>query len=286
MKELVASKEKQSLLTKPFIRWAGGKQNLINEIFKFIPKERTARYFEPFLGGGSFFLKGEFGTSFLSDLNPNLTNSYQQVKDNPTEVFQRLQSFQFPITPELYYKVRDEYNSCSGEQTLEQAVRFIFLNRTSFNGIYRVNRLGHYNVPFGKADPAFGSLENLKAIGEKLSKATITTGYYDEIEDVVQVNDLVYLDPPYPRLSETAFFNLYTLDRFSDDEQEDVSKFANRLDAKGAKVIVSNADLPIIRDYYAGWDIQECSAYRYISCKKERIKVKELIIRNFTDERA
>lgn len=266
---------------KPFIRWAGGKQNLIKEIYKNINIEGIDRFFEPFLGGASFFLNGNFKHSFLSDLNPNLINCYQQIKIDPEGVFEGLNMFQQPVQPETYYSIREEFNKSSGEQSLAQAIRFIFLNRTSFNGIYRVNKLGGYNVPFGKSNPAFSSLDHLKGISQKLQGSTIFTGFYDEIDDFVTAGDLIYLDPPYPKLSETAYFNHYTLDKFDSNDQENVAEFADKLWSKGGKVVISNADIEEIRSLYCGWDIVECSTYRFVSCKKERVKVKELIIKNF-----
>ncbi len=266
---------------KPFIRWAGGKQNLIKEIYSHISLQKINTFFEPFLGGASFFLNGSFKRSFLSDLNPNLTNCYEQIKRDPISVHKGLKQFKTPVKSETYYEVRDKFNKHNGEQTLDQAIRFIFLNKTSFNGIYRVNRSGLYNVPYGKPNPSFSSLNHLIKISEKLQKASIFNGYYDEIESLVVKNDLIYLDPPYPKLSDTAYFNHYTLDKFGHDEQIKVAEFADRMNKKGASVIISNADLIEIRELYKKWKIIECSTYRYISCKKERIKVKELIIKNF-----
>lgn len=266
---------------KPFIRWAGGKQNLIKEIYDNLDLNGVNRLFEPFLGGASFFLFGEFEYSYLSDLNFNLTNCYQQIKLNPKGIYDGLSRYLIPVTPDVYYHERDVFNYHNGEQTLDQAIRFIFLNRTSFNGIYRVNKSGIYNVPFGKPNPAFTSLEHLEKISRKLQQTTIFNAYYDEIEKLVQPNDLIYLDPPYPKLSDTAYFNHYTLDKFDNKEQEKVSMFAKRIQAKGCKIVVSNADLPEIRELYSSWNISECSTFRYISCKKDRVKVKELIIKNF-----
>jgi DNA adenine methylase len=271
----------ENVSLKPFIRWAGGKQNLINEIYSHLNFENIGRYFEPFLGGASFFLKGNFNQSFLSDLNPNLINCYNQIKNDPGSIFNGLDQFEIPVKESTYYFIRDQFNRHNGEQTLEQAIRFIFLNRTSFNGIYRVNKSGKYNVPFGKENPAFSSLEHLKLVSQKLQNTTIFNDYYDSIENLTQENDLIYLDPPYPKLSVTAFFNHYTLDKFDQNEQERLADFALRQSNKGCKVVISNADLDVIRDLYQNWEIKECSAYRYISCKKERIKVKELIIKNF-----
>lgn len=266
---------------KPFIRWAGGKQNLIKEIYENLDLKGVTRLFEPFLGGASFFLHGEFEYSYLSDLNSNLTNCYQQIKLNPKGIYDGLSRYQIPVTPHVYYHEREVFNDHNGEQTLDQAVRFIFLNRTSFNGIYRVNKSGIYNVPFGKPNPSFSSLEHMQKISARLQQSTIFSGFYDEIENLVQPNDLIYLDPPYPKLSDTAYFNHYTLDKFDNKEQEKVSMFAKRLHDMKCKVVISNADLPEIRELYSNWKISECSTYRYISCKKDRVKVKELIIKNY-----
>jgi DNA adenine methylase len=266
---------------KPFIRWAGGKQNLIDEIFQYVDFDSINTYFEPFLGGGSFFLKGNFNHSYLSDLNPNLINCYLQIKKDPEAVYDAIQTFKIPVERETYYKIREDFNECNGQQSFEQAIRFLFLNRTSFNGIYRVNRKGHYNVPFGKPNPAFPSLPQLVSISKKLESATIFQGYYDEIGDLIAKDDFIYLDPPYPRLSDTAYFNHYTLDQFDNIEQEKVAQFAKKMSLKDAKVLISNADLPDIRELYKDWNIFECSTYRYISCKKVKVKVKELIICNY-----
>tara|TARA_R110002096_G_scaffold28203_10_gene85650 strand:- start:3752 stop:4600 length:849 start_codon:yes stop_codon:yes gene_type:complete len=279
-KTLITPK-KENISLKPFIRWAGGKQNLINEIFSNLDLNGIDRFFEPFLGGGSFFLKSNFQYSFLSDLNPNLINCYQQIKDNPNAIYSGLLEFESPVKESTYYDIRDKFNTHSGEQSIEQAVRFIFLNRTSFNGIYRVNKSGNYNVPFGKPNPAFSSLDHLKAISQKLDSATLSFDYYDSISKSTRAGDLLYLDPPYPRLSDTAYFNHYTLDKFDQNEQEKLAEFATNQSIKGCKVVISNADIKAIRTLYNNWEIIECSAYRFISCKKEKIKVKELIIKNF-----
>ncbi len=282
MKEEIKEIEKlENISVKPFIRWAGGKQNLIEEIYSYLNFDNVGRYFEPFLGGASFFLKGNFNQSFLSDLNPNLINCYEQIKKDPESIYNGLKEYRTPVHESKYYSVREEFNKHNGDQTLDQAIRFIFLNRTSFNGIYRVNKSGKYNVPFGKSNPAFSSLEHLKLISQKLQFATLFTDYYDSIENITQENDLIYLDPPYPKLSDTAYFNHYTLDKFDQNEQEKLAEFALRQSNNGCKVVISNADIETIRTIYQDWEIRECSTYRYISCKKKRIKVKELIIKNF-----
>lgn len=278
---IVFSAQETPVAVKPFIRWAGGKQKLIDEIFSYVGVKNINRYFEPFLGGGSFFFRGNFPTSHLSDLNANLINSYQHVKESPELVFEELSRYPKLIEPKIYYEIRQSFNNHIGEDTLDQAVRFIFLNRTSFNGIYRVTKSGLYNVPFGKPNPAFVSKDQMMLISARLQKATLNTCYYDEIIDLVQKDDLVYLDPPYPRLSVTAHFNLYTLDRFIDENQIHLAEFANKLSGLGAKVVISNADIPLISNLYKNWNQRKCATYRYISCKKERFRVSELVIKNF-----
>ncbi|MBK7107223.1 MAG: Dam family site-specific DNA-(adenine-N6)-methyltransferase [Ignavibacteriae bacterium] len=266
---------------KPFIRWAGGKQNLINEIFKFVNGFKINRYFEPFLGGGSFFLKGSFSKAYLSDMNSNLINTYNQIKYNYKDVYNGLKKFRIPVSEKTYYRIRENFNRSINEPTLDQAIKFIFLNKTSFNGIYRVNKSGNYNVPFGKSKPSFLPLEQFKILSEKLNNAEIFTSHYQEIISLVEENDLVYLDPPYPRISSTASFNHYTLEKFDEEEHGKVALFAEKLSKKGCKVIISNADVDSIKELYSNWDIYSTNAYRYISCKKDKIKVKELIIKNY-----
>lgn len=273
--------KKDEVSVKPFLRWAGGKQSIIKAIFDRINIENVETYFEPFLGGASFFLNGNFKYSFLSDLNPNLINCYIQIKNNPQEIYNKLKSFSIPVDPLQYYKIREDFNNSVGQQTIEQAIRFIFLNKTSFNGIYRVNNKGIYNVPFGKGNPSFPDLVQLLAISEKLRNAHLFSGYYDEIDEMVKANDLIYLDPPYPRLSETSYFNHYTLNKFDTLEQIKLAGFAHRMKKKNCKVVISNADLPLIHSLYTDWNISYLDVTRFISCKKERFKVKELVIKNF-----
>ncbi|MEO7175890.1 MAG: Dam family site-specific DNA-(adenine-N6)-methyltransferase [Saprospiraceae bacterium] len=266
---------------KPFIRWAGGKQSLIGEIYTHVPDNVSGTLFEPFLGGGSFFLNGNFGFAYLSDLNANLINCYNQIKANPSEISARLNSFRIPVSPDLYYKIRIKFNKHTGEESIDQAVRFIFLNKTSFNGIFRVNQSGEYNVPFGKPKPAFPTLEHLTLTSQKLQQAALSFGHYNENKDKVSKGDFIYLDPPYPRLSDTSYFNHYTLDKFDNLEQEKLASYASEMSRKGARILISNADLDVIRDLYNNWNIAECSTYRSVSCKSVKIKVKELIIKNY-----
>jgi DNA adenine methylase len=266
---------------RPFIRWAGGKQNIIKEIVCHAKKVPLANYHEPFLGAGSLFFAVTAKKYFLSDINSNLINCYTQIKNYHKEVYEGLASFKLPIGPELYYKVREEFNCNLSIDDVSQAVRFIFLNRTSFNGIYRVNLKGQYNVPFGKPTPAFPSRELLCAVSRKLEGAEIRTLPYKETAQFISPGDLVYLDPPYPGISKTAYFGHYSVERFSDNDQKDLANFASELRETGAHVLISNADTKLIRKLYRRWNIAECKSTRYVSCKKEKQQVKELIIKSY-----
>jgi len=275
------SKKLESFSIRPFFRWAGGKQNLIKKIFEFTPERKLNKYFEPFLGAGSMFFHGQFDNAFLSDINPNLVNAFRYVRDNPIELFNSIQELNESLSKEFYYKVRDDYNNDLTKQTVEQAARFIFLVHTSFNGIYRVNKKGHYNVPFGKKNPALPSLNHLKTASLKLSNSQIHAQYYDEILNLVDQDSFVYLDPPYPPLSKTANFQHYTVDKFSHKQQIDVAEFAYKLAEKNAAILISNADTQEINSLYKDWNIKKLQTTRYISCKSKRTKVHELVITNY-----
>ncbi len=266
---------------KPFIRWAGGKQNLVKELAAHLPKKKFNRYFEPFLGAGSLFLHSQFGESVLSDINPHLINAYTQIKNSPREVISRLTFHKNKVSPEYYYSVRETFNSRKDLFTVDQAALFIFLVHTSFNGIYRVNQKGEYNVPFGKLKHAIPGKEHIYAISERLKNALLVNAMYEDIIPQIKKGDFVYFDPPYPPLTETSFFQHYSIDKFPDSQQKALAKECEKISKLGALIMVSNADTPEIREYYKGWKVQEVDTYRYVNCKSDRKKVNELIITNY-----
>jgi DNA adenine methylase len=266
---------------KPFIRWAGGKQNLVKELSENLPKSFTGHYFEPFLGAGSLFFYNSFKKNTLADINPILVSTYNLIKDSPLEVSLRLEKHRKKISEEYYYKIREKFNRDIKKETFDQAANFIFLNHTSYNGIFRVNQKGEYNVPFGKMKAAIPNFEHLLRVSEKLKNSLITCCSYEKLLENVRSNDFIYLDPPYPPLNGTSFFQHYTADKFPVEEQINVSKKAHILSRNGILVMISNAETPLILDLYKEWHIKKVKTFRYINTKAKRIQVNELIITNY-----
>ena len=267
--------------TTSFLRWAGGKTKLVKKLLLFIPEDiQKYRYIEPFIGGGSLFFTVSPKNAIISDLNTHLIKCYIFVRDNPEKVYKYLMFLANEHSSSSYYKIRDIYNS--SEYSIEQAARFIYLNKTSFNGIFRVNNNGKFNVPYGKKDsPVFPSLDQLVKASKILKYTQIYNYSYDDLPINYRNGDFVYLDPPYPPLNGTSFFTHYTSERFNDDDQLHLANFAKKLDKNNCKIMISNADTPRIRKYYNGWNINSLSVTRWITCKSIKHKVNELIITNY-----
>jgi DNA adenine methylase len=267
---------------RPFIRWAGGKQNLVKHLLKNLPKEENInKYWEPFLGAGSLFFSNGFTNAAISDVNEHLINAYQQIRNNPVAIHRRLSFHKKKFTPKYYYQLRCTYNKHLTQNTIEQAARFIFLVHTSFNGIYRVNAKGEYNVPIGKMNPSLPTLEHLQKISDKLQNIEIQTRSYEEILPLVKTGDFIYLDPPYPPLDWNSQLQQFTSDKFLEKHQNELASFSEKLKKKGCLVMMSNSKVPMIQKLYSNWTIVEIPVVRYVSCKKERKKIKELLIMNY-----
>lgn len=266
---------------KPFIRWAGGKQNLVSKLSEHLPKQKYGAYFEPFVGAGSLFFHNSFKNSHLSDINPHLVNSYLSIKQSADEVSDRLLHYKKKIDREYYYKLRDIFNKRKDQFTVDQAAVFIILVHTSFNGLYRVNRKGDYNVPFGKPKPALPDLAHLHRIQQKLNGVVVLNEMYEDTLSQVRRKDFVYFDPPYPPLNDTSYFQHYSIDKFPNYRQSELAEHAQELSRIGAFVMISNAETPMIKSIYKGWNMKRVSAYRYMNCKAERKTVNELIITNY-----
>ncbi|MET3978518.1 DNA adenine methylase [Mucilaginibacter sp. UYP25] len=266
---------------KPFIRWAGGKQNLVKILSENLPTKGFNRYYEPFVGAGSLFFHNNFQSSVISDINPHLINAYECIKNSPEEVFERLVYYKKHISKDYYYTLRSKFNCERETFTYEQAAIFIFLVHSSFNGIFRVNKKGEYNVPFGKINPALPNLEHLKKTQSRLIGCEMINCMYEDIIDKIKANDFIYFDPPYPPLNDTSFFQHYTIDKFSATKQYELAEYANLLSGKGVNVMISNANINSIQTLYKNWNIEKISTYRYVNCKSERKIVEELIIKNY-----
>lgn len=233
---------------KPILRWAGGKSWLIKHLYN-IKKSNYNDYHEPFLGGAStFFYLQPQKNAFLSDLNGDLIETYQIIKDNPIPVINKLKTYQ--NTEDFYYKIRGEIF----ETPIDRAARFIYLNQTSFNGIYRVNLKGIYNVPFGFRTKQFLNSENLLAAKKALANTTLRQGDFYSIIDNVKEGDLVFLDPPYTVSHNNNGFIKYNEKIFSLDDQKRLSKLIDEIKEKGGLYILTNAAHKTIEEIFEKGD--------------------------------
>lgn len=266
---------------KPFLRWAGGKSLFVKSILERLPsKERVGKYYEPFLGAGSVFLAYQSKAAKLSDLNKQLIDTFAAIKENPRLVYRYLRELASEDSERNYYKIRDQYNH--GSKSMKQAARFIYLNKTCFNGIFRVNTEGKFNVPYGyKKKIMLPSSEHLLSISRLLSNADLGVQNYKDAVSTASEGDLVYLDPPYPPINSSSYFTHYTKERFSQNDQCEVAEVADDLNVRGCFVLVTNADTEEIRRLYDGWYIHRIERTRWITSSKQKHKVGELIISNY-----
>jgi DNA adenine methylase len=266
----------------PFLRWAGGKSRFVNYFVKFTPCEGYDTYFEPFLGSGALFFALMPTKACLSDSNIMLMSCFRFVRDDPCQVYYYLHQYEQQSSKDFYYKVRDIYNN-SGT-SVDQAARFIYLNKTCFNGIYRVNLKGQFNVPYGyKEPPPMPSLQNLLDASALLINTELISKPYEKVltGELNSTRNFIYLDPPYPPLNETAYFTHYTTNRFSLEDQQKVCIVANMLREKGNFVMISNSDTKEIRDIYSGWNFQSLPVTRLLAANGQRCKVSELVITSY-----
>ena len=292
-------------LAKPFLKWAGGKTQLITEIEKVLPNEikhSKFTYVEPFVGSGAilFWMLNNFPKmekAVINDINEDLVNTYKTIANNPKELISILEILQgeyhsFDLKTEekkeYYYQKRETYNKREIEQS-GQAALFIFLNRTCFNGLYRVNKNNRYNVPMGSySKPTICDEKNILAVSNALQKVEILCGDYEQTLNYSTNNSLFYFDPPYKPLSETSSFNSYAKDEFGDNEQIRLKDFCSKLNILNHKWILSNSDVRgkniednFFDDLYSDFNINRVDAKRSINANPEkRGKLKELLITN------
>lgn len=274
-------------LVRPFLRWAGGKQKLLSALLELMPPHFTGRYFEPFLGGGSLFLANGFSGAELSDVNAHLVNAYRMVRDHPHALdallSDHLQNLQRQHAA-YYYHVREAYNHDATIFDLQQAARFIFLNHTNFNGVFRMNRRGRYNVAYGHSiRPGLPNLEHLIAVSERLKMPGVTLEHrdYRSILSNARRGDFVYLDPPLPVLSLSKNFSEYSIERFSIPQQHEFAAFAQTLRKRGVHVMISTPDVPLARTHYLDWHLHATQIRRNVSAKRPAVIAAELIITSY-----
>jgi len=266
---------------EPFLRWAGGKRSIVSYLKNYLPSDIQDRlYIEPFLGAGSLFFALRPKSASLADSNPHLIDCFIFVRDCPNLVYYYLHKHGNRTSEKYYYKIRDEYNRSYASAA--QAARFIYLNKTCFNGIFRVNRKGKFNVPYGRKEPPFlPDKKWLQIASDVLKSAIIRCSNYDIILATADIDDFIYLDPPYPPLNDTSNFTHYTKEHFNIRDHRRLAETMHELDARGCLVMMSNADIPIIHELYKRFRRQSLPVRRYITCKSVKHLVSELIITNY-----
>lgn len=284
---------------KPFLQWAGGKRQLIQEIDKKISQCTFTKYAEPFVGGGAvlFHVLNKYPVKevWISDTNAALITTYKVVRNNAEALIKRLEELQkeFMSVKEedrkvFYFQIREMFN-VKPLSDIEKAALFIFLNHTCFNGLYRVNKKGYFNVPMGTyKNPIIYNADNLRCVSKLLQNVEIHCCDYAKSESFIDENTLVYLDPPYRPLNPTSAFTAYGKDGFNDENQKELAHFVRKIDKLGTSFILSNSNPKnsnpndtFFEDLYEGFEINEVYANRSINCVgTKRKKISELLISN------
>lgn len=299
--------EKDKIECKPFIKWVGGKGQLLSEINKLYPVElgkNINKYAEIFVGGGAVLFdilsKYKLDEVYISDKNLELINTYKSIRDNVDILIKSLKGMEEQYIPldtenrkDYYYKKREEYNSLkinSEVNNIEKAVLFIFLNKTCFNGLYRVNKKGEFNVPMGAyKKPKICDEENLKNVSLTLRNVKIVYADYRKSEKFIDDKTFVYIDPPYRPLNITSSFTSYTENDFNDKEQIELAEYINVLNKKGAKIVISNSDPKnngiddnFFDELYDNYNINRVKATRMLNSNASlRGAINELLITNY-----
>ena len=293
---------------KPFIKWVGGKSQLIEQLDAQLPADfdslEDVTYIEPFVGGGAmlFYMLQHYPNinhAIINDIKPDLTTCYRTVRDNPKELIASLQDIENTYLSlnteearkEFFMVVRNRYNE-KNLDPIENTTKFFFLNKTCFNGLYRVNKKGLFNVPFGRySNPTICNPETILKDSELLQRVEILNGDFEETFKYAQGNTLFYFDPPYRPLSDTSSFNNYAKEAFNDDAQIRLKKYCDRINDAGFKFMLSNSDGKSVNGednffdvLYAAYQIERVLASRSINSNpNKRGKLTEILVRNYAD---
>lgn len=270
----------------PILKWAGGKTQLMPALTAKIPKKYN-KYYEPFVGGGALFLELQPQQAVINDINEQLVNLYRQIKNNVNSVIWKVNKLDAPTADkEYYYALRARYNEkiIGRELDAESAALMIWLNKHCFNGLYRVNNKGLFNVPFNNRQSGSSIVkENLLGIAKYLQENNVDISCADfySIVKSAKAGDFVYFDSPYVPVSATASFTDYTKLGFSLADHERLAELFKKLDAEGVKLMLSNNDVPLVHELYAGFNIETLEVKRMINSKANRRISKELIVTNY-----
>jgi len=270
------------VLCRPFVKWAGGKSQLLEELLGRIPRGFVT-YYEPFLGGGALLFALQPKKAVALDINAELINAYCVIKEDVEALIRSLRRHVYK--KEYYYKIREadrraEYKDWT---PLERASRLIYLNKTCYNGLYRVNAKGFFNVPFGRyVNPTIVDAANLRACHAVLQQVDIRQGSFEQIEDEVTGDDFIYFDPPYVPISSTAYFTGYSSQGFDLKMHERLAALCRRLDKRSVRFMLSNSAAPLAKDLYRKFRIETVTAARALNSKgTRRGKIEEVIVRNY-----
>lgn len=276
---------KKNPLVAPVVKWAGGKRQLLSDISKHLPKNFST-YYEPFLGGGAVLFHLQPGRAVVNDINEELINMYLVIRDNVEELIDSLKKHK--NEKEYYYMIREldrdkeKYNQLS---SIEKASRIIYLNKTCYNGLFRVNSQGQFNVPFGRyKNPDIVNETTLRAVSNYLNKAKITFKCTDFEEAVkgIKKGAFVYFDPPYDPVSDTSSFTGYDINGFDKKEQERLKGLCDKLDKRGVKFLLSNSATDFILDLYKDYNTTVVKARRAINSKgNRRGEIEEVLVKNY-----
>lgn len=296
---------------KPFVKWAGGKGSLLNQLKNYYPLElrngEIECYIEPFIGGGAVLIdilqNYKVKEAYAFDINFDLINSYNIIKNNVDELISNLKLLEKEYLSlgkddrkKYFYNIRKQYNSyrlTKDEMSLQKATEFIFLNRTCFNGLYRVNKNGDFNVPMGNyRNPTICDEENLRALSELIKNVNFEYGDYKTSQKYIKKNTFVYFDPPYRPLNVTSGFTSYTKEDFDDENQKELALFYKELDDNNVKVMLSNSNPKntnkedcFFENIYKGFNINEVYAKRMINSDScGRGEISELLITNYESD--
>lgn len=279
--KLIHSDPQSFVSLKPFVKWAGGKRQLIQTLITNLPNQ-YGRYFEPFIGGGALLLTIQAKNAVISDVNTELINAYLVIRDDVEALIDSLK--QHTNESDYFYKIRGQ--TVSELNAVERASRFIFLNKTCFNGLYRENSKGQFNTPFGKyKNPNIADQDNLRLLSKYLLTSNIrilNSGFQDTIK-LAKKGDFIYFDPPYYPISATASFTKYAKGDFTPDNQRELAKTFKALDKKGCYVMLSNSNTDFIKDLYKDYKVVEIEATRFINCKanKRGKGFFEILVKNY-----
>jgi len=267
-----------------FVKWAGGKKQLIEQFKQYFPKN-IEDYYEPFVGGGAvlfYVLQTHKPKKILiSDINEELINCLNVIKNNVEVLISKLKEHKELHNKEYFYKIRKlNHKEIS---SIESASRFIYLNKTCFNGLYRVNSKGEFNVPIGSyKNPSIVMEQDLRLISKLLHNVEIKVMSFDKVLEYAKKNDFVYFDPPYYPLNKTSSFTSYTKDSFLEKEQKQLAEVFTELDKKGCKIMLSNSDTEFIKNLYNNYKINLVQARRMInSDPTKRGKINEIVVTNY-----